>query len=461
MRTKGCPEWSFLLASMLAASSGPHVWAQVRAACETWQPFVDNGSTGIGGSVTCLTTWDNSLVVGGNFINVAGAQRNCIVRWDGTSGGWQSFTSGGETGVSAPFGTQVLAVAVYNGDLIAAGRFDTAGGQIVNNIARWDATIGAWFPLTSGGQIGLNSHVRALAVWNGNLVAGGDFWMAGGQTVNSIAIWNGTSWSPIISGGQTGVGGGVRVLRVWGTSLVAGGHFTTAGGQFVNFVATWDGAAWTRFIQNGQTGVGGGSPQVDSLAVWNDSIVVGGTFTTAGGQTVNRIARWDGGAWHPFTSGGQIGVASDFATQVYAVTAFNDDLIAGGFFTTAGNQTVNNIARWTGTEWVAFDGAAVGVDSTVLALTVWNSNLVACGGFNNAGGTFVNRIARWEDCSAPVCPADIAPAGGDGVVNVNDLLAVINAWGPCGNPNNCPSDVAPAVNVNDLLAIINGWGNCP
>jgi len=33
-------------------------------------------------------------------------------------------------------------------------------------------------------------------------------------------------------------------------------------------------------------------------------------------------------------------------------------------------------------------------------------------------------IARWE-------PADIAPPGGNGVVNVQDLLAVISAWGAC------------------------------
>lgn len=36
---------------------------------------------------------------------------------------------------------------------------------------------------------------------------------------------------------------------------------------------------------------------------------------------------------------------------------------------------------------------------------------------------------------AKPCPADIAPyPGGDGVVNVDDLLAVINAWGDCQPP---------------------------
>ncbi len=53
----------------------------------------------------------------------------------------------------------------------------------------------------------------------------------------------------------------------------------------------------------------------------------------------------------------------------------------------------------------------------------------------------------------------------DGHVNVTDLLAVINSWGPCpAPPASCPADIAPTpngdgnVNVNDLLMIINNWG---
>jgi hypothetical protein len=62
------------------------------------------------------------------------------------------------------------------------------------------------------------------------------------------------------------------------------------------------------------------------------------------------------------------------------------------------------------------------------------------------------------------CAADL---NGNGVVNVEDLLAIIGAWGAC--PNGCPTcygDVAPAigngiVNVEDLLSIIGAWGACP
>jgi len=66
------------------------------------------------------------------------------------------------------------------------------------------------------------------------------------------------------------------------------------------------------------------------------------------------------------------------------------------------------------------------------------------------------------------CAADIAPNNGvgNGTVDVEDLLAVISAWGACPNSNDCPADVAPpggddTVNVSDLLAVISGWGACP
>ena len=57
----------------------------------------------------------------------------------------------------------------------------------------------------------------------------------------------------------------------------------------------------------------------------------------------------------------------------------------------------------------------------------------------------------------------------DGDVNVRDLLTVINSWGPCDDPRNCPADIAPpgippgddTVNVADLLMVITHWGRCP
>lgn len=78
-------------------------------------------------------------------------------------------------------------------------------------------------------------------------------------------------------------------------------------------------------------------------------------------------------------------------------------------------------------------------------------------------GTGLANYLQFVPDAPPPCPADISPAGGDNVVNVGDLLAVVNAWGACpAPPAPCPADVNNdgAVNVVDLLAIVNAWGPC-
>jgi CHRD domain len=50
----------------------------------------------------------------------------------------------------------------------------------------------------------------------------------------------------------------------------------------------------------------------------------------------------------------------------------------------------------------------------------------------------------------------------DSVINIDDLLGVINGWGPCAacGPITCPADVTGdcTVNIDDLLMVINNWG---
>jgi hypothetical protein len=64
------------------------------------------------------------------------------------------------------------------------------------------------------------------------------------------------------------------------------------------------------------------------------------------------------------------------------------------------------------------------------------------------------------------CPGDIAPPGGNGVVNIDDLFLVIGSWGPCPPTGQCRADVSPppngdgVVNIDDLFLIIARWGPC-
>ncbi len=98
------------------------------------------------------------------------------------------------------------------------------------------------------------------------------------------------------------------------------------------------------------------SGYVEALAVWDDgsgeALYVGGGFTTAGGQVVNRIARWDGLNWSPLGSG-----CDNF---VSSIVPFDDGsgpaLFVGGYFATAGGIASRGIAKWTGSEWVGLGG---------------------------------------------------------------------------------------------------------
>lgn len=57
----------------------------------------------------------------------------------------------------------------------------------------------------------------------------------------------------------------------------------------------------------------------------------------------------------------------------------------------------------------------------------------------------------------PLNPADV---NADTRVDIDDLVAVITAWGACANCANCPADVNHncVVNIDDLVAVITNWG---
>ena len=75
-------------------------------------------------------------------------------------------------------------MTVFNGELIAGGQFDRAGGMVAKHIAYWNGS--TWHALADG----MNGGVWALTVYNGELIAGGLFGRAGGVEANYIARWS-------------------------------------------------------------------------------------------------------------------------------------------------------------------------------------------------------------------------------------------------------------------------------
>jgi hypothetical protein len=208
-----------------------------------------------------------------------------LYEWNGAS--WAAL-GGGVHGFAGEFQiNDVGAATTFQGNLIVAGQFTRVGGPgglVVRNIARWNGA--SWSALGAGLGSGWGG-IRALAVYQGQLIAAGDLDDGTGPTLNGVARWNGVSWLPL-GGGITG--GSVHDLFVHDARLIAAGHFTTAGGQPAANIARWDGASWSP--------MGGGTNQrVSALTVYGGQLVAAGDFTSAGGQPTRGIARWNGVSW--------------------------------------------------------------------------------------------------------------------------------------------------------------------
>lgn len=270
-----------------------------------------------------------------------------------------------------------------------------------------------WLPLF-GQRPGLDgANVRALAIFDDGtgpaLFAGGDFTVAGGVLASYIAKWDGERWSTL----GTGMSAPVRSLVVFddgsgnGPALYAGGFFATAGGVTVNNIARWNGAAWSSL----GTGVSPQSSGVFALAVYDDgtgggpALFAGGQFSAAGGVAVGRIAKWNGSVWSKLTTG--VGLASQFAT-VHALlpvdegSAITPGLYVAGAFTLAGGAPAANIARWGDGAWTPL---GAGTDSGISSIALYDDGsgrgprIVVGGGFMNAGASPALRIAQWDGTS--------------------------------------------------------------
>jgi hypothetical protein len=285
--------------------------------------------------------------------------------------------------------------------LYATGYLVIAGGSGVNFVARWDGE--SWSALGTGGSMGVNSPARALAVYDDGggpaLYVGGSFTLAGGEIAHRIAKWDGRSWSNLGSG----MDGDVWVLSVFddgsgGPELYAGGEFTTAGGITVNHIAKWNGTSWRAL------GSGTNPTSVMALASFDDgrgggpALYVGGTFTEAGGEAASHIARWDGGSWSSLGHGVSGPVLA--LTVVDVPGGAGPRLCAGGLFQSAGSLDIDHIALWDGTTWSPLGS---GMSSSVLCLAAFDDGsgpaLFAGGGFLSAGGTPAKRIAKWDGTS--------------------------------------------------------------
>lgn len=285
----------------------------------------------------------------------------------------------------------------------------------------------SWAP--GAGVPGVDGSVHQALAWipagavNEHLVFGGSFTHAERLAANNVA-----SYDPA-TGEWSDLGGGVNglVLSFLGLpngDLLVGGVFSMAGGVAVNNLARWDGTAWHDFA-GGITSAG--SPSVQDLArMPNGDIVVSGFFTSAGGQAVAQLARWDGTTWSGYG-------LSATTTLVRAMLVMpNGDLVVAGNFAMIAGTPAENIANWNGTAWTSF-GTGLSHPAKSLARRP-GGGFVTTGSFSSAGDTSAHRVAQWDGQSWSAMGSGFTTAGdvvqlaNGEIVLVSHTLGKIARW---------------------------------
>ncbi len=189
-------------------------------------------------------------------------------------------------------------------------------------------------------------------------------------------------WSPL----DSGVHGPVYALIAYDNKLIAGGSFGSAGGMSANDIAAWDGTSWSAL------GTGFNGMKVAALAVYNNKLIAGGSFFTAGDLNVSNIAAWDGSSWSPLGAG----IQSRSASAVTALAIYDNKLIVAGSFDSAGGIAANHIAAWDGSSW---EPLGEGISGEAGDLIVFDEKLLAGGDFDISGTVMHANVAAWDGSS--------------------------------------------------------------
>ncbi len=226
------------------------------------------GSTVVAGyGAYRLADMPGGLVVAGSFSSIGGVPAMNVAQYDGTL--WHQLGAGVLGDVSA--------MAVYNGQLIIGGNsLSSPGGSLLHNVAVWDGV--QWRPL-GGGTPSLWPY--KLQLWQGALLAGGN----AGATAPNILVWDGQAWAPLHAAGVEGLGG-VGAARLvfdmveYNSDLIAGGNFTIAGGEPATGLARWNGRSWTPI--NDYAGALAADRCVMGLAAYNGELWASGWLNNTG-----------------------------------------------------------------------------------------------------------------------------------------------------------------------------------
>jgi hypothetical protein len=339
-----------------------------------------------------------SLIVGGSFTTIGGQARNGAANI--------SLTTGLANGWNPNVGGTVYAIADYPNDFVLGGSFTSVGGAPCTNICFVNDQNGsygvtAWAPFLDGPVFALLPH------GSGEVIAAGRFTTAGGQPRRGIAALQlvnpgpATAWNPKPNGD-------VLALFDRGTDIVAGGEFTAANLVARNYLAAFDRTTGALLPWNPSP-----NAAVHAIALRKsftlESVFVGGAFSQVNGVQRLRLVELDpvSGANRNFNPG----AGSD---PVYALRLEGNLLYVGGAFTGIGGVYRPGLAAvdiMSGQTQVAFAPMIFG--GPVLAIELGPGVVYAGGSFTSCSDANVPRpgLAQFQASNGALTAWNPVPNG--------------------------------------------------
>lgn len=335
-----------------------------------------NGSAwsalGAGPPNTCnaLTQWNAHLVAGCDASDLAAASPT-VFEFDGST--WLPLGTFQGPG----FAPRIMAMTTLGGDLIAGGGFGHADGDSTGPVARWDGA--HWRALGAGCPAGF---VRALAEVGSRLFAGGTF--ADGSAIKQ---WDGSTWSDVGAGLQYSSNpAGVYALLSDGTNLYASGQINQSGGVTFTGLPSWDGSTWSSL------GSSVGAASSTGLGFYNGNIVASEAGAAGG------MGMWDGSSWVTIPPG-----PTTIQTTLQQWGAL---LVTAEVTSLVGVPLTSHVAAYDGATWSSIlvpwsPGTMAGADAELTSALNWHGQLVVAGfGMQRVGAQDhfdpSSSVAAWD-----------------------------------------------------------------
>jgi hypothetical protein len=305
-------------------------------------------------------------------------------------------------------------------------------------------------------NVSLDGPVRAITAWMGRVFVGGSFIQARGRgqeaplVTNNVVEFTNVACSapaqgigsdssrhmqraharngfstPLLESLGHGTDGPVHTMATYQDLIVVGGSFGQVYSPSGSPLLSGGLAAWDP--RKDQWSLIGRTPLPDATVLQvvslGDVLYVAGRFSAIGGTRVNNIAvhrgvAADAGGWRALSTGLHGGHVEAMVVlrQTEGVSASGDELVVGGTFVRAGEDTlVKNIARWDGTKWQRMADEACArecakargkdpfvcqernceLDGAVTALAVNGIAVYAAGLFLRAGGRLASGLAKY------------------------------------------------------------------